>query len=321
MSGILNNKERILDLVVTQEGRRQISSGKMVINFASFSDYATFYQKSGSLNYAEDASNRIFFESNTSYQDVIVPEIPVGNEIRPFKTKDFILPGNGKVASGTFNLGFRDIPNVLTGGMLGEISDKFFSSITDNFNDLRILGTNDQFSDSNNFELLENTGSFSITSDDDFNKIKSNFGSINAEDAPSLFADKYFSHLPNFQYLPPVNTLSANEDSPRPLGEYFKLQEERINTYLDLQKILENKQKIEIKFYDTSRFNNVCLQIFECFDDGSGINIEKLSTIDFGEFSYFETKDNNKNVYFIGKIIRDGDGSDTYFNIFTIVAE
>ena len=63
------------------------------------------------------------------------------------------------------------------------------------------------------------------------------------------------------------------------------------------------------------------LQVFECFDDGDGLRIEKLSNIDFGEFSYLETNDANKNIYFIGKIIQDGNGSDTYFNIFTLVAE
>ena len=38
------------------------------------------------------------------------------------------------------------------------------------------------------------------------------------------------------------------------------------------------------------------------------MKIEKLSNVDFGEFSYLETKDNNKSVYFIGKIIKDGNG-------------
>ena len=320
MSGILNNKERILDLVVTQEGRRQISSGKLVVNYASFSDYQTFYQKDNTTGITDDASNRIFFETNGAYQDVIVPEIQVGNEIRPFKTKDFDVLGNGTIASGTFKKGFQDSKVLLGGGYLDEINNNFFDNITQNFLDLRVLATKDVFSDTTDFTLLESVGKFSIVSDNDFNKIKTNNGTISAENMPSLFESEYFSHLPNFKYLPPVNTLGSEETVAQPLGDY-NFQKIKIESFFDVQKALQDKQKIEVKFSDTSRQNNLCLQVFECFDDNNGTKIEKLSSVDFGEFSYIQTQKDNKNIYFIGKIVRDGNGSDTYFNIFTIVAE
>ena len=43
--GILDNKTRFIDLVITQEGKRQIASGKLRAEFASISDTATFYSK------------------------------------------------------------------------------------------------------------------------------------------------------------------------------------------------------------------------------------------------------------------------------------
>ena len=60
MAGILNNKERIMDSLVTQLGREQAAEGVLNFRFASFTDYHTFYQLSGSDNVAEDHTSRIY---------------------------------------------------------------------------------------------------------------------------------------------------------------------------------------------------------------------------------------------------------------------
>ena len=62
MAGILDKKTRILDIVITPEGRRQMHDGEFKPVFASFTDNGTFYEEdiaSGS----SDATERIFFES------------------------------------------------------------------------------------------------------------------------------------------------------------------------------------------------------------------------------------------------------------------
>ena len=45
MAGILDSKTRFIDLIVTQEGRRQLASGKMRAEYASVSDINTLYDK------------------------------------------------------------------------------------------------------------------------------------------------------------------------------------------------------------------------------------------------------------------------------------
>jgi hypothetical protein len=45
MSGILNNQTRVFDVLVTQEGKRQIAAGDLRICYASFSDDDTFYKQ------------------------------------------------------------------------------------------------------------------------------------------------------------------------------------------------------------------------------------------------------------------------------------
>ena len=79
--GILENKHRIIDSTITQEGRRQLASGMMKIEYYSFTDRDVFYQSSSlksvvtNLPVADDAASRLYFESQYSLpEDQITPE-------------------------------------------------------------------------------------------------------------------------------------------------------------------------------------------------------------------------------------------------------
>jgi len=315
MAGILNKKERVMDFIITKEGKRQATAGQMKIEYAAFTDMHTFYELSGSKqnpDLAEDASSRIFFEAADRYQDTIVPEIQAGSFMRPFRTSDFQF--NGKcIASGTFHKGFITHLADITGSDLKEKIEQSLNGITQNFNDMMILATEDPFSDTTEFELSQVTGSFYFNNKTIFNKTLE--GNISLEAAESVYADKRFSHLPNFSYLPPINMPSQGYPEGRPVGNYPKLNEAKILSYSDLSKTLEGKQKIEITFPDTSRDNNMLGQVFEFSNDG----IEKLSIIDFGEFSDNDPYSPGKRVFFIGKLLKDATGTETFMNIFTMV--
>ena len=64
MSGILDNKKRIMDVVLTKEGRRQMANGDIRIHFASFTDKHTFYE-ADAVSGSSDASDRLFFEASS----------------------------------------------------------------------------------------------------------------------------------------------------------------------------------------------------------------------------------------------------------------
>ena len=70
MAGILDSKTRFIDFVVTQEGRRQLASGKMRAEYASVTDINTFYDK----HEHDDVSNRIFFQPMERHSNMIVLE-------------------------------------------------------------------------------------------------------------------------------------------------------------------------------------------------------------------------------------------------------
>lgn len=98
MAGILDNKKRIMDTIVTQEGRRQLSSGNFKIKYASFTDGNTFYEEdlvAGST----DATIRIPFEAVNKFQDNIVFETDDSGNLLKFQGNDVELNADGSIVS------------------------------------------------------------------------------------------------------------------------------------------------------------------------------------------------------------------------------
>jgi len=334
MAGILNNKERLIDFVITNQGRQQMSDGRMRIEYATITDLHTFYQGSGSLepDVAEDISNRLFFEATDRIQDLIVPEIQAGYSMQPFRTADFHIAGR-QIASGTFKTGAIVNTNVLSASEIIDSAPKLLSNLTSNFKNLRILQTSDLFSDTSGFSLTAHTASFVITDN------TADFGSNPETDTqrvpllhlPNIHTSHRFSHFPNFDYLPPVNVRKNPGKAPAPLGVYPQLKEsvlsyqdepaEEWKTVEDVENYLSNKQSVEFSFSDTSRDNNLVVQFFEFGNNSASDGIEKLSIVDYGEFadSIPDPESVGKHVFFIGKIREDQQGAHTFINLFTVV--
>lgn len=327
MAGILDSKERVMDFIITQEGKRQAGFGELRVKFASFTDHHTFYEKSGSLdlpNLAEDASNRIFFEPFSRFQDVVVPELEAGYSLRPFRTSDFQIAGR-TIASGTFQVGFIDRMNVLTSSDLPDAIPYLLDGITQNFSDQRIIGSVDQYSFSQDFSVSLSSPKFLI--DENTNYFRSTGqigdGSVQLENVPSVFNDRRFSKFPNFMYLPPENLPNAGFAKGNVLAEYPKLNEKSVITLNEILQSLDGKQKSELVFNSTSRSNNLVCQVFE----SSKLGIDKLSIVDFGSFddenpgSPESLVSPGRRVLFAGKMRRDSSGAETFICLFTIIID
>lgn len=320
MAGILNKKERMLDLIVTHEGRRQAAQGQMKIAYATFTDMHTFYQSSGSFNVAEPADNRLFFEATNRAQDVVVPELEPGNSLRPFRAGNFIVDGH-IMASGSFKVGFIQRANILTGSKIAAAKNTLLDSITTNFQEQRILGSSDPFSDTSDFTLSHSQVNFKLTKNTVFKrtppgkKLGHTYSLADIDAAPSLFLDKRFAHFPNFDYLPPVNLPAPERELGDPIGDYINLNEPADQTFEDIKQSLKGRARSTVGFGDTSRDNNLACQIFEFSKDG----VEKLAIIDAGEFEDGDPISPGKQVYYVGKILSDSSGAETFFNIFTLV--
>ena len=124
-------------------------------------------------------------------------------------------------------------------------------------------------------------------------------------------------HLPFYKYLPPVNKPKAGFIEGEPLGYYARLNQDAPMSYEDIMEELSDKDNVMIEYLDTSIDNNLVMQLLEVKPGG----VEKLALIDCGEFPSNDPENDGIRVYFAGKVYEDGNGMQTFVNMFTIVFE
>jgi hypothetical protein len=235
-----------------------------------------------------------------------VPELEAGLSMRPFRTQDFNVFGDGSLASGSFSTGLITNPLIVTGSLINSASNGMLDGLTNNFQDQRVLGTVDLFSLYQNIEFDTGLISFIAGSSEYLRSANANL-----DDVPSIFSDKRFSQFPNFKFLPPVNgPLPGIPDSEEELAKYVDLSE-RYEQDQNALTELEDKTPKTILFDETSRNNNLAIQLFEQNQTG----IEKLALVDMGSFV------ENEQVYRVvmaGKILLDSSGAESFVNVFTL---
>jgi hypothetical protein len=349
MSGILDNKSRIIDAILTSEGRRQMADGNFVVKFVTFSDSSVFYQKDINEGH-EDPTNKIYLECFNLPQDQIVFESDDSGNLVPFKQHEFIGSNSstgsltsslqwinfyqGKLKQNTKKYGINlSVTSSYAEESIKDINfasqiEGILTSSFDNFTKLRIIGTQDRLFGDREFALSNNQITFEITPNEETLQMQ-NATSINSIDA--LFSDEKLRNVENFLYLPPIkktNDISVDktnvgllESQNLFLGDYPAWGPIERLTYSDIKQELEKYESTSktIFFDPTSKDNALIAQMFEISTD----KVSKLDVIDYGKVSdnlsnpYADTH----HVFFIGKILIDDMGSTNFIHLFTLIFE
>lgn len=320
MAGILDNKIRIMDVVVTEEGKRQMTSGKMRIEFATFTDSHTFYQgdiASGS----DDASKRIFFEATSLPIDQITFETDDSGNLVTFNGGDFEVGEDGILYQGSDN---RRLDPIISGSIFSSLVDGVLSSSIDNFKNLQTIGSK-TFLEDNEFTTDVDFIDFSLANNSPFDDPDG--AVISLDNIEPLFMDYRLGHVQNFKFLPPIITADKSPTGEsKEFGSYTDLNQSRVTTFDEiLEKVWpgypsdeSTPQYSQVNFTKTSKASNLMCQFFET---GGTIDtrLKKLDIIDFGMFIL----DGGimKHVFFAGKIFIDNVGQPTFVNLFTLVFE
>jgi hypothetical protein len=300
MAGILDSKSRIMDVVITEQGRRQLASGQMKIEFATFTDIGSFYQASGSI--LDDPGNRIYFEAAGDLpSDMITFETDDSGLLIPYRSDGLVAAGTNLILSSSTT---SDPANI----------DSVTQAVFDSWQQLQVIGTDDPLDDNQEFKLSRTSATFSIR--DDFPFDESDVQEACVDDIESLFNDFRLSHLDNFKYLPPVNARGVL--AGKTIGDYRDSNEKLDNDINNFEKRISSLEHIDFEFINTSLENNFIMQMFEMSGDAGLI---KLDVIDYGERKSSSDKTKNVRTLFAGKILKDGYGNPTFINIFTIELE
>lgn len=333
MSGILDVKSRIMDVVLTQEGRRQLAAGKFVPMFASFTDRHTFYEQDV-LSGSADAAQRIYFEAGNRHQDQIIIEADDSGKLVPYDGGSSKVSTDGRIYSASYKTinspagSYNAVTYEPVGGTFSSIFNEVSAAILDSTTQQTMISTSYPYENYNDFELSEDSVELTYNN---FKPFKGSPPVTAVSAADPLFVDKRLSHLPNFRFLPPVfKNKSGNIEN---FGSYESLKTTDTDeyTYAELMQELigndpstPNKDKVTVDFSLTSYQSNVFMQMFEGGNNTTnGIpKLTKLDCIDFGEFKDENDKERPfKRVFFVGKVYIDEYESPTYINLFTIVAE
>lgn len=349
MSGILDNKSRVLDALITYEGRRQLFDGKFDIKFVSFTDKHVVYDLDKE-NGHEDPTGKIYIEAYNSPTDQITFEADDSGKLKPFRQHEKIGistvtgPVTGTASWSSFINGniisrFALYPSnaaVVQGSISSEaISGADFASqlegilntSIDNFKNLGILGSADPLFEDQDFAVSTNDIQFTIydTNENIQMSLPTNVNTIDA-----LFSDEKLRNVENFMYLPPIKKVGYDDFDKTDiqsliaqnllLGDYPAWGPIERLTFSDISSELQNYQGANLRtihFDPTSRDNEIAGQFFEVTNN----SVKKLDVIDYGKVN---NNTNNPNavthhVFFVGKVITDDTGTDNFVHIFTLI--
>lgn len=321
MPGYLNPKERILDIQLTNEGKRQLSLGNLKVRYASFSDSGTYYSpfdQYDSGSFSELNTKKLLLEAKGRPQDTIIYQvddsgklkIPITLGLSGSNLSFNVIDGQINFSSGGF------LPQV-SASLMSEYGKSILSTSFNNYKQLSILKSPNFADDNSEFKLSTNDIEFNITRNSPI-KIDTEVFESNINDAESMFVDKRLSNLPNFKFLPPINKRISQQTSS--LGVYPNYgSQETISEKLltnEFNKLKERGSSQKISLSNSSLNNRIIGQFFEI----NNKNISKLDIIDFGVQPYNENGiQKSRQIYFAGKLFLDDNNTHTFINIFTLV--
>ena len=316
MSGILNSLQVVLDTIITTEGRRQASTGKMRVEYVSFSDAGAIYALDTLVSGGMDFTSRLTLEASNLPQDSLVFETDDSGKL----LTNFISADVGyRVIAGQIYSGSNQDLIMVSGSQFASLSSELLSSSLDNFKKLSILGSPDPLNlNYNDFVIYPENVRFDITDTKPISK--NDIQEIDVDKVESLFYDKRLSHIPNFRFLPPVNKPRFGNSTTTAIGDYTNINQKPIVQFSDIEQELNELDlagyKKTVQILKSSLQTNLLGQFFEISDNV----VKKLDVIDFGDFP----PDKNgtvRHVFFVGKVLESGDGSHTFISLFTLVAQ
>ena len=329
MSGILDNKSRVIDAIITYEGKRQLSEGTFSINYATFTDSHVVYEPD-SVEGHVDPTKKLYLEAFNVPQDQIVFEADDSGKLSPFsevfsENKKLLSGKLKKIETNYISGTFKE--TILSGSEFASQIEGILTSSVDNFKKLQVISTIDRLFDDDDFALSKNEVNFKIDSNVDSIQM---FLPTQSTLVDSLFNDEKLRNLINFKWLPPIRKIGDGELVDKTnmvdltsrgygLGNYPPWGQIDPLTFSDINLELKSYEKDSktIYFDPTSRDNDIIAQFFEITDNEA----RKLDVIDYGRV--YNNSQNVKvashHVFFVGKLISDDNGSDSFIHLFTLI--
>lgn len=297
MSGLLDKNTRILDFIITDTGRIEMTKNQFLFEYATFNDANVFYHSDTNF----DQTELISFEATSLPSDLLVTDL----------YNDGIILTSEKQISGSVLVNSSNtvtqwpVIETITGSVQLPDFVKFVDNSRQPLEFQRILGNKQIFTDKDEFIVSPVSMSFEITENNPIPKSNDTQLSINA--LPNVFQDDDFKTKKNFRFLPPLteNGLRIFDYDDITAMQYPRTSQEVIDSI--------NPKSLErnIQFVETSEKSNIIIQFFEV----STSDLRKLKIIKHED----ESMNEDVETYFVGKTILDKRGLETFIKLFTLI--
>lgn len=328
MSGILNPKSRVMDVKLTQEGKRQLAFGDFRATYYSFSDVGVHYALD-TVSGTADSSSAVHFEVCNLPQDSIVFEADDSGKLLPFDLLELkvkagqIISSSYQATTSTLVQGVNRVTTFLTGSEFVSTAEAMLSSQLESFQRLQLIATKNSVFDDEDFSVSPTTVEFPIFN----NKPIKQTRPVNIDDMDSLFFDSRFSNVKNFAYLPPMNKIIDESVDKTDIPSLTKYKLGDYKPWGRTAGVSYNQLRAELIYFQkqgyrkvltiepTSKNNTVVSQFFELSRD----KLTKLDVIDFGKHQTGNAAHPLAHVFFVGKIRIDSTNSHTFVHQFTLI--
>lgn len=300
MAGILNSKQRVIDVVITELGRKLYNEGRFDVQYVSFSDSKTIYivDEEGTLN-REDSG--IAFEAYSDIKDEIIPIIDnVGDLVEETVLSPTLFWKDGKLVEETTE-GYVEVD-------VYDKTDDFLNISKSRFKNLGILQTkisNLQCTEDNILKNLEI----------DINQYKSWNELQNSNSLKKFTKDtRFIDHHINMMFLPPV---ALSEGVYYPLNAYEGL-EEKVNMQEIISDLSINSDNINIQTINGDE-TNTHDYIGQVWIKKDGV-CKKLLILNGGTIADLDG-DIIKELYYCGFLYKNQFGYNKFINTCTLIFE
>lgn len=296
MAGILNNKNRVLDVILTELGRQQMNRGEFEISYATFSDQNARYENIGD-SVLMNLQDEIYFETYSSSADEIVPEIDnQGNFLLTKKLSPTLSVKNGILYEKTA-AGFSQVD--------GFASISKFTDLTINrWKSLNLLKTENTIP---TFSTSVDGGTLKVSNE----KLEALPNTVNGLNP--ILVDGRFSGTINTMFLPPKINYNGASLSMKAFNEYATPYSKE-NQLAELQSKSLAKLQVIIGQDDSYENYNILSQMYI----GKNQSVKKFLVVDAGEFLDDEGVPSMR-IYHLGFIYKDQFGTSKFSRGFSIV--
>jgi len=347
--GILDSKTRVVDTVITQQGRAALASGRLKIAYYTFTDADVFYQE-GQPGVADDVTVRLCQEAHGSdYNDQITL---VANNVGLVNFTGFqsnlqlhngqLLQYSASAAPGSY---FGYLGEVVKGPNFSSQINGILTSSFDNIGRAQVISSRNNIFDDNDFYLTANDVTFKVKNSNPDMPSALYDADVNAIN--DVVHDRKFANIDNFKFLPPIRKLPSGLKASQlslqdlvtnyGLGSYSSTQQYTSLTYSDLKAGFLTSDNVgnfrgldasdssgflqTIDFLGSGQATKVAMNMFEVAGPSGNEVVRKLDCLDLG---LLKTDDPNRpmaHVFFIGKVLTDELSRDTFLHIFTLVLD